>query len=104
MPAPAGMAGASPHTRTTAGYPAAAHSQLRLRSRVGSQRPVPRRWRRCISTIEAPAPISSSPSAIVQRRSSPVNGRVLAFAVDGLVPLAGLLLVDGDVSLVGDVD
>ena len=62
-----------------------------------------RRWRRCISTIDPPAAISSNPIAIVQRRSSPVNGRVLALAlVDGLVAAAGLLLEDGDVSLVGD--
>jgi hypothetical protein len=52
------------------------------------QRPVLRRWRRCTATIENPAPIRTRPMAIVQRRSKPVNGSVLAF-----VPVVGVVLV-----------
>jgi hypothetical protein len=41
--------------------------------------------------IEPPAAISSSPPPTVQRRSKPVNGRVLAFA--GSVAVVGVVLV-----------
>jgi hypothetical protein len=77
------------------------------------QRPALRR--RCKVTIEKPMPIRSRPAPTVQRRSKPVNGSELAFALvlgtllavaDGVVFVgvdddAGALAFDGDVPLLG---
>ncbi|GEM_PF-2443860 len=53
-------------------------------------------------TIEKPMPIRSRPAPTVQRRSKPVNGSELAFA---LVVLGALLVVADGVVFVGvDVD
>jgi len=47
-----------------------------------------------------PAPISSSPIAMLQRRSKPVIGSVPDFFASGLVELLGVeLVVEGEVSL-----
>ena len=61
-------------------------------------------------TIAKPAPIRRSPTAIVHRRSSPVNGSVVAFVLlvvagelDGAVSFAGAVSFDGEVSLEGVV-
>ena len=75
--------------------------RLLLRSSAAYS-PPSRRPRRCITMIEPPAAISSSPPPTVQRRSKPVNGRVLAFA--GSVAVVGVVLVvAGSTALVGVV-
>src|SRR5262249_9462801 len=79
----------------------------------GSQRELRRLERRCTTTIEKPAPIRTIPTANVQRRARPLDGRGLdlgSFPVDGLVGdfhrsslLAGVLFssLDGDVPVPG---
>jgi hypothetical protein len=85
-------------------------------ARIVAQRPLVRRWRRCIVTIEKPVASSTMPAAIVQRRSKPVNGSDVAFCVvvgagvvvgssffvSGAVSFFGVeVSFDGEVPLVG---
>src|SRR3954453_15348446 len=65
-----------------------------------------RRLRRCAVTSEKPMPVKSRPTPIVQRRSKPVNGSVVAFfsavvAVGPVFVVGSLLVVSGAVVLLG---
>jgi hypothetical protein len=75
-------------------------------TRIVAQRPLLRRWRRCIVTIEKPVASSTMPAAIVQRRSKPVNGSDVAFCVvvGADVVVGSSFFVSGAVDFSGVLD